>query len=94
MFITNKLKSLVDELYSFHEFLFKTIEALQNCSDFSALDIYQISECSLLADDVNHFNEIVLMVRRGNLNPRRAKDELKKTDSEICKLYNQMLVMQ
>ena len=97
MFITSKLKDLTDELYSFHEFLFNTIEILQKSTNLPALDtldIYQISESSLLADDVNRFNEIIQMVRCGELHPRIAKDEFKKVDSEICKLYNQMLIIQ
>ena len=85
---------LADELYSFHEFLFNTIEILQKSSDFSTLDIYQISEHSQLADDVNHFNEIIRKVRFGEVSPRIAKEEFREAHSEICKLYNQLLVIQ
>lgn len=94
MFVTNKLKSLADELFSVHEFLFNTIEILGQGSDSSSLDIYKIAEYSILADDVNRFNEIIQKVRCGELKPRMAKDEFKKADSEICKLYNQMLMIQ
>lgn len=94
MFITSNLKRLADELLSVHEFLFNTIGILQQDSYSSTLDTYEIGEYSLLADDVNRFNEIIRKVNCGELSPYKAKEEFKKADSEICKLYNQLLRIQ